>query len=107
MRRRDLLSLLCLTPLALSARARADAIPPDTEAANIVSIDQAASVIVLQMGRRERRARYSQLTRVTIGGMLGAVTDLRPGMRVIVRFAASETGREGTMLVSIDVPSRR
>jgi hypothetical protein len=108
MRRRDVLFVLALgASSALTQRALADAIPPDTEAADIVSIDMAGSVIVLRLGRRERRARFTQLTRVTVGGAMAAVSDLRPGMRVIVRFAASETGREGTTLVSIDVPSRR
>lgn len=108
MRRRDVLVVLALAAnLAIGSRVRADAVPPDTEAADIVSIDVAGSVIVLQMGRRERRARFTQLTRVTVGGAMAAVSDLRPGMRVIVRFASSETGREGTTLVSIDVPSRR
>jgi len=108
MRRRDALSLLGLaTSFFASTRALADAVSPDTAAADIVSIDVAGSVIVLQMGRRERRARFTPLTRVTVGGAMAAVSDLRPGMRVIVRFASSETGREGTTLVSIDVPSRR
>ncbi|MBN8610928.1 MAG: hypothetical protein J0L92_10110 [Deltaproteobacteria bacterium] len=108
MRRRDALSLIGLAASCfVSTRALADAIPPDTGAADIVSIDVAGSVIVLRMGRRERRARFTQLTRVTVGGAMAAVSDLRPGMRVVVRFAASETGRESTTLVSIDVPSRR
>lgn len=82
---------------------RADALaPPAGEAAEIVSIDFAASVVTLRVGRRERRGRFTQLTRVRIGGALGAVTDLRPGMRVRVLFAASEAGREGSVLVSID-----
>ena len=113
MRRRSLLvlsgSLLVPVPLVMGGprSARADALAPGTEAGEIVSIDTAASVIVLRIGRRERRARFGPLTRVRVNAMPAAVTDLRPGMRVIVRFAASETGRESAMLVSVDVPAPR
>jgi hypothetical protein len=82
--------------------AAADALPPAMQEGTIVSIDTAQSVIVLAFGTRQRRARFSPLTTVRVGGLPGAVTDLRPGMRVVVRFASSETGREGAMLVSID-----
>ncbi len=103
MRRRHFLSVaLLFVALAPARSGRADAVAPGTEAGEIVSIDQAASVIVLRIGGRERRARFGPLTRVRVGPMLAAVTDLRPGMRVVVRFASSETGRESAMLVSID-----
>ncbi len=102
-RRRTLLALACLAVSAPRA-ARADALPPPPagERADIVSIDLGRSVIVLRIGRRERSARFTALTRVRVAGMLGAVTDLRPGMHVTVHFAASESGRESTTLVSID-----
>jgi hypothetical protein len=107
MRRRDLLLGLGLGLLATASATRlahADAIapPPRGESAEIVSIDLARSVIVLRVGRRERTAHFTPLTRVRVAGMLGAVTDLRPGMHVTVHFAASESGRESTTLVSID-----
>ncbi|GAB4194828.1 MAG: hypothetical protein OHK0013_00440 [Sandaracinaceae bacterium] len=87
---------------ARSAPAAADALPPAMQEGTIVSIDTAQSVIVIATGARQRRARFGPLTTVRIGGLPGTVTDLRPGMRVAVRFASSESGREGTMLVSID-----
>lgn len=104
MRRRDLLLVTCLAATLPVLRARADALPPPDAgtAADIVSIDVAHGVIVLRIGRRDRQARFDRLTRVRVHGMLGAVTDLRPGMHVTVRFAASETGRERATLVSID-----
>jgi hypothetical protein len=99
MRRRAFLTCLLALPAAV---ARADALPPPGPSGEVVSVDLAGSVIVLRLGRRERRARFTRLTRVRIRGMPGAVTDLRPGMRVTVRFAASESGRESDTLVSID-----
>jgi hypothetical protein len=103
MRRRTLLGTTLLLALSTAARAHADALPPPAgESGSIVSIDLARSVIVLRLGRRERTARFTPLTRVRIGASAAAVTDLRPGMLVTVRFAASETGREGTTLVAID-----
>lgn len=104
MRRRTLLASLLASPLglALTDRARADAVSPPRDRGDIVSIDVARRILVLRIGRRERRARFTQLTRVTINGSPGAVTDLRPGMQVTARFAASETGRESDMLVAID-----
>jgi len=103
MRRRHFLSLsLLLVALAPTRSGRADALAPGTGNAETVSIGQAASVIVLRIGSCERRARFGPLTRIRVGPMQAAVTDLRPGMRVVVRFASSETGRESAMLVSID-----
>lgn len=110
MRRRSFLAIpVLLVPVVMGRprSARADALAPGTEGGEVVSIDMASSVIVLRIGRRERRARFGPLTRVRVNGMPAAVTDLRPGMRVIVRFAASETGRESAMLVSVDVPTPR
>jgi hypothetical protein len=97
-----LLAVVPPSATLLPAPAVADALPPAMQEGTIVSIDTAQSVIVLRMGSRERRARFGPLTTVRLGGLPGAVTDLRPGMRVAVRFASSESGREGTMLVSID-----
>jgi hypothetical protein len=103
MRRRTLFGSTLLFGLSVATYVQADALPPPgRESGSIVSIDTAQSVIVLRLGRRERRARFTSLTRVRLGGAAAAVTDLRPGMLVTVRFAASETGREGTTLVSID-----
>ncbi len=110
MKRRGLVSAIAAVVFARSV-VRADAVaPPAGERVQIVSIDTAASVIVVRTGGargRERPARYSGLTRIRVGGMLAAITDLRPGMQVTVRFAATESGREGTMLVSIDAASSR
>ncbi len=97
------LALLAAAPATLAASpAAADAVDPSAASGTIVSIDTAQNVLVLSLEGHERRARFSPMTRVRVAGMPGAITDLRPGMRVVVHFAASATGREGTMLVAID-----
>jgi hypothetical protein len=97
------LALAALTPAAWPAgRASADAVAPGTVEGTIASIDTGRSVIVITVGARERRARFGPLTVVRLGGLPGAVTDLRPGMRVVVRFAPSASGGEAAMLLSID-----
>lgn len=90
---------LALVPHAV----RADAVfPPEPEVAEIVAIDTSAEVIVFRIAGRERRGRYDRFTRVRVRRAPGAITDLRPGMRVRVRFATLEGGRRSSRLVSID-----
>lgn len=90
--------------LAFAPRAvgRAQELPAGHVRARLGIVDLANSTLVLTIAGRERRARFTPLTRVTLRGLPGAVTDLRPGMDLVVQFAASEGGREGTLLVAID-----
>lgn len=100
---RGALTLGTLAPLAWpAAPAAADAVAPGTVEGTIASIDTGRSVLALTVGGRERRARFGPLTVVRLGGLPGAITDLRPGMRVVVRFAPSASGGEAAMLLSVD-----
>lgn len=97
------LVVIAATPIVGVRPASAQtSVTPGTHRGVVRLIDTGRSELELETGGRVRRARYAPLTLVTIDGMPGAVTDLRPGMQVTVRYRMSESGRESTDLVAIE-----
>ncbi len=100
--RRALLALAALSPLAARSARAVVAVPGLP--AEIVSIDLVRHVIELRVEQppRVRRATFDDLTLVVNArNGPGAVSDLRPGMSVVVTFARTEGGRESDRLVRI------
>ncbi|MDQ3031799.1 MAG: hypothetical protein M3Y87_05230 [Myxococcota bacterium] len=81
--------------------------PQDVAAGTIEQVDTARSSLVVRTSAGDTRtAQITPLTRVTIDGMPGEVSDLRPGQRVEVRFAVTRSGAARPELVRIDVHTR-